>query len=201
MRGIAVLFARRDSIYKRIPGCDVWDFDRDALKWPGGSPIIGHPPCRSWGQLAHFAKPRTGERELATWCVDQIRQFGGVLEHPIASKLWPEYGLPQPGQRDRFGGFTLVIDQDWFGHRAEKSTRLYVVGCDPRDVPAIPLRLEEPTHVIAQGRTKSDGTRLVKGLPGWRPEVSKAEREHTPEKLAHWLVQLARSTSAIRAAA
>jgi hypothetical protein len=26
---------------------------------------------------------------------------------------------------------------------------------------------------------------------GWRPEISKAEREHTPEALAHWLIKLA----------
>ncbi len=193
-REVAVLFARRDSIYKTIPGCEVWDFDRDALKWQGGSPIIGHPPCRAWGGLRAFAKPRPGERELATWCVDRIREEGGVLEHPAASLLWPEYGLPAPGRRDRFGGFTIGIHQDWFGHRAEKATRLYVVGCDPRSIPPIPLKLEEPTHVINQTIRLSEG-RFRK------PEVSKAEREHTPEPLAHWLVALARSTSIIRAAA
>jgi hypothetical protein len=49
MREVAVLFARADSIYKTLAGCDVWDEARDALKWPGGAPIIAHPPCRAWG--------------------------------------------------------------------------------------------------------------------------------------------------------
>jgi hypothetical protein len=63
------------------------------------------------------------------------------------------------------------------------------------DVPVIPLHLGDATHVIAQSRMRRvDGTRLRKGMTGWRPEVSKAEREHTPPALAAWLVELARRT-------
>jgi hypothetical protein len=51
MRQVAILFARKDSIYKTMPGCDVWDIDRDARNWPGGAPIVGHPPCRAWGPI------------------------------------------------------------------------------------------------------------------------------------------------------
>jgi len=52
----AVLFARADSIYKQLD-CDVWDQERDALRWPGGASIVAHPPCRSWGRLRKLAKP------------------------------------------------------------------------------------------------------------------------------------------------
>lgn len=187
MKQVAVLFARKDSIYKTMPGVDVYDIDRDARTWPGGCPVVAHPPCRAWGAFSMFAKPRDDERSLAPWAVAQIRRFGGVLEHPAGSKLWPELGLPEPGQRDDFGGWTLPIHQHWWGHRAEKKTRLYIVGIDPRDIPPIPMRLEEPTHVIGDVGRASDGTK--------RPEVSKAEREHTPPELAHWLVELARRTS------
>ena len=65
MEPVAVLFARADSIYKSMPGCDVYDIERDARTWPGGAPVVAHPPCRSWGKFAHMAKPRPGERELA----------------------------------------------------------------------------------------------------------------------------------------
>ena len=183
MKTIAVLFARSDSVYKTLPGCDVWDIDRDARRWPGGGPVVAHPPCRAWGKFAMFAKPREDEKALAPWAIEQVRQFGGVLEHPNGSKLWPELGLPAPGQFDEFGGWTLPIHQHWWGHRAEKKTRLYIVGCEPRDIPAMPMRLDEPTHVIG------DVGRAGKGN---RPEVSKAEREHTPPDLAAWLVELAR---------
>lgn len=180
---ITVLFARKDSYYKQIPGCDVFDIDRDARRWPGGGPAVAHPPCRAWGQLAMFAKPREDENALAPWAVDQIRKFGGVLEHPAGSKLWPALELPEPGKRDEFGGWTLPVHQHWWGHRAEKKTRLYIVGCEPKDIPGMPLRIDEPTHVIG------DVGRSGKGK---RPEVSKAEREHTPPAFAHWLVELAR---------
>lgn len=183
MLDVAILFARQDSIYKTMPGLDVYDIDRDARTYAGELPVVAHPPCRAWGALRHFAKPRPDERELALWAVDEVRRCGGVLEHPAASRLWPEKGLPDPGRHDSFGGFTLPIDQDWFGHRAEKRTRLYIVGCEPRDVPPIPIKLEEPTHVIAMSRDPGrglNGQRLRKGMPGWKPEVTRAEREHTP---------------------
>jgi len=131
-----------------------------------------------------FAKPRHDERALAPWAIDQVRTWGGVLEHPYASKLWPELGLPEPGQVDEFGGWTLPIHQHWFGHRAEKKTRLYIVGCEPWNIPDMPIRMDEPTHVIG------DSGRVALGNK--RPEVSKAEREHTPPDLAVWLVELAK---------
>jgi hypothetical protein len=177
---VSVLFARRDSIYKTL-NCDVWDIDRDALKWLGGNAVVAHPPCRMWGRLRAFAKPVEGEREMALWAVEQVQTFGGVLEHPASSTLWPAKGLPKPGERDRFGGFTLWVSQWWFGHRADKPTWLYIVGCEPEDLPPIPYKMGEPTHVI-QSRKREN----------YRPHVSKAEREHTPLALAEWLLEVAR---------
>lgn len=180
MSSVAALFVRNDSVYKSISGVDCWDAARDARNWPGGAPVVAHPPCRAWGRLRHFANPRPDEKQLALWVVEQVRMFGGVLEHPVASTLWPVAGLPAPGTRDRFGGWTLPIHQHWFGHRAAKATLLYIVGCDPRDIPPIPYRMDEPTHVV-QSRKRD----------GYRPHISKAEREHTPPDLANWLVELA----------
>ncbi len=187
MSPIAVLFARADSVYKDIPGCDVFDIGRDARKWPGGCPVVAHPPCRAWGRLSHIANPRHDEKDLARWAVSQVREWGGVLEHPAGSKLWTDQCLPLPGKRDEYGGHTLPIHQNWWGHKAQKATWLYVVGCGPRDIPVIPLDLREPTHVIA-----SSTMRQHRGHPQFRPEVTKAEREHTPPRLAEWLVELAR---------
>jgi len=189
---VAVLFARKDSIYKSIPGVDVWDAVRDATLWPGGCPVVAHPPCRAWGQLRALAKPRPGEKQLAIYAVEQVRIFGGVLEHPKNSTLWPMAGLPRPGARDEFGGWTLPIYQRWWGHRAEKPTLLYIVGCAPSDVPRIPLVLGDAHYVCGSSGRRRDGSRLHKGDVAWRPEISKAEREHTPLPLALWLVELAR---------
>jgi hypothetical protein len=127
-----------------------------------------------------FANPRPGEKELALWAIEQVRAWGGVLEHPIGSTLWPVAGLPKPGKRDGFGGWTLPIHQNWWGHRAEKATFLYIVGCEPRDIPDMPMILGEATHVV-QSRKRSNS----------KPHITKAEREHTPPELAAWLCKLA----------
>lgn len=183
MQEVAVLFARKDSIYKTLSDCDVWDIERDARKWPGGSPVVGHPPCRAWGAMSHFAKPRHDEKDLARWCVDQIRQFGGVLEHPKASRLWPDKGLPKHGQRDAWGGWTYSAPQFWWGHRCEKATKFYIVGCEPKDLPSVPFVMGEPQWVI-----KTHSGSRGKG----KKEVEKSYREKTPPDLALWLVELAR---------
>lgn len=195
MKPVAALFVRADSTYKQMAGVDCYDIGRDARRWPGGCPVVAHPPCRAWATFSPVAKPREGERDLALWALEQVRRFGGVLEHPRGSALWREAALPAPGQVDKFGGWTLPISQHWFGHRAEKLTRLYIVGVVARNVPDMPMKLGEATHVIAQNRAPGrgiDGQRLRKGMPGWRPEVTPREREHTPPALAAWLVELAR---------
>lgn len=184
---IAVLFARQDSVYKSIEGCDVYDIERDARRWAGGCPVVAHPPCRAWGRLRQFANPRPDEKDLALFAVARVREFGGVLEHPACSTLWPAAGLPAPGDVDAFGGWTFPIVQSWFGHRADKKTWIYVVGIVPAQLPDFPLVLGEATHKIGSSGRRRDGSRLKD-----RPEVTKAEREHTPPALADWLVECAR---------
>ncbi len=178
---VAVLFARRDSIYKSLDGCDVWDAERNAMRWNGGAPVIAHPPCRGWGRLRQFSKADESEKDFARWAVAQVRRWGGVLEHPAYSSLWDDQALPRPGSRDELGGWTLPINQHSFGHRAEKKTWLYICGCDPEDIPDLPIILGRATHCI----------RPTKGHPRL-PSVTKAERERTPIALAEWLVALAR---------
>lgn len=183
MMPVAVLFARSDSIYKQLPGCDVWDADRDATRWDGGSPVIAHPPCRLWGRLAYFAKSSDPEKErdLARFAVTCVQRFGGVLEHPKGSRLWQDQSLPFPGQRDEYGGWTLPVLQFWWGHRAEKATWLYIVGVDPNKLPAIPLVLGDAPCVV-QTRKRINA----------RPHLHKKEREQTPIAFAEWLLETAR---------
>lgn len=190
---VAVLFARSDSIYKTMRGCDVYDIDRDARTYTGKLPVVAHPPCRAWGALRALAKPRPDEKELAIFAVATIRRVGGVLEHPAHSTLWKAAGLPYPGAgTDEWGGFTIPLQQNWFGHRAAKATWVYVCGATMDDLPRPCYVLGEATHVIAQSRARGpEGKRLVKGMPGWRPEVTRREREATPPAFAEWLKVLA----------
>lgn len=92
--------------------------------------------------------------------------------------------LPEPGAQDGFGGWTLIIDQNWWGHRARKRTRLYIVGIRPSSLPDMPITLGEASHTVGlwSGRDRSR----------CRPSIAKHEYEHTPPALAAWLVELAR---------
>lgn len=145
---ISVLFCRKDSIYKELVD-DCWDIERDARLWPGGNPLIAHPPCRAWGQLAHFANPRLDEKELAVFSILKIREHGGVLEHPRASKLWAHMKLPLPGTIDEYGGFSLCVNQSWWGHKAEKNTMLYICGISINKLPEIPLNFDSIQYVVS----------------------------------------------------
>lgn len=182
---ISALFVRKDSVYKTL-GVDCWDIERDARLWPGGNPIIAHPPCRAWGKLSGFARPREGEKEYAIKCIEWIREYGGVLEHPAASRLWPFMNLPKPGKVDEYGGFSICIDQFWFGHKAQKKTLLYVCGCTQADLPPIPLRFDAITHVIGFNKKNKFGR-----VDKTKKEVTRAEREHTPVELAKWMIKVA----------
>jgi len=183
---VAILFARSDSVYKSIEGCDVWDIERDARNFAGGMPVITHPPCRAWGRLAHLAKPRDGEKNLALFAVEMVRRWGGVLEHPATSRVWQACELPIGAARDAFGGFTMAVDQRWWGHRATKATWLYFCGVSPRALPPMPLRIDEGTHYIMQDRRGGTSRNLGK------LRLPTSEREATPPALAMWLVQVAR---------
>lgn len=182
MPTVSVLFTRSDSIYNSL-NVDCWDIERDARKWPGGNPVVAHPPCRAWGQLSHMAKPRPDEKELAIYALGQVRKWGGVLEHPRASRLWKEFNLPFGKEIDEFGGFTLCVNQSWWGHRAEKKTLLYICGISPAAIPPYEIRFDLVTHVITNG--------IRKGQPGFKSRVTSKEREATPPNFAKWLVELA----------
>ncbi len=176
MHTVAVLFARKTSIYKSISCCDVYDLERDALSFPGGIPVVCHPPCRSWGKLASLAtRVRPGEKELAFYAVDQVRKNGGVLEHPKGSKLFDS--LPCVGSIDKFGGFVLGVNQSWWGHSGLKPTLLYVCGVSRSSV-QFPLSLNYPLKTVEM--------------------MSTAERERTPPAFAQWLVDLAKRCGGVR---
>ena len=84
-----------------------------------------------------------------------------------------------------------MIDQFWWGHRARKRTRLYIVGRAPRDLPKIPLALGDAPMLCG-----TSGRRLKGDRNRARAEIPKPEREHTPIDFARWLVELARGVGA-----
>ena len=180
---VAALYVRGDSIYKRMENVDAWDQDRDARTFPGDCAAVCHPPCRLWGSMKQFARAHPDERLLAPLAVETVRKCGGVVEHPAASDLWHETGVPRGESRDRWGGFSVSVDQFHFGHPGCKPTRLYIVGCEPASLPPIPFR---------PGRPEALTCNKWSGPPDDRRVLSRHERERTPPLLASWLVTVAR---------
>ena len=172
---VAVLCVTPRSHYKKMAGCDCYDAARNAFTFPGGLPVVAHPPCRSWSRMRHFVKADVRiERELAYRCIDWVREFGGVLEHPKKSTLWLHCRLPLPCEKpDKYGGFSIELDQHSFGHKTTKSTWLYICGIDRAAVPEIPLNF----NPVRKHQ--------------WE-HLSMNQRRATPPAFASWLVELAR---------
>lgn len=166
------LYVESSSVYKTL-GADCFDAGRDARTFYGTQPVVAHPPCQQWSRLRAFAHVKPVEKELALHALYVVRRNGGVLEHPSGSQLWAVASLPVPGEAaDEWGGWTLPVEQSWWGHPCPKRTWLYIVGCAPRDIPALPFHLGR-----ASGRVAS--------------QSSGAARVRTPVAFARWLLALA----------
>lgn len=178
---VAALCVAPNSVYHALPDVDAFDASRDARAFAGGCPVVAHPPCRAWSTYCrHQAKPAAGEKELGLWCVDQVREWGGILEHPAHSKLWEAADLPQPGRAQNRDFFTLEVWQAWWGYPMKKATWLLFVGIN-FDAVHLPFQLHNP------------------GADRRRQQVmSKHQRAATCEPLARWLVDYAR-TATVRA--
>jgi hypothetical protein len=182
-QGISALFVREDSIYKKL-GIDSWDINRDVRNFYSNNIVIAHPPCRTWGNLSHFSKGSKEEHNLSILAANIVRINGGILEHPRTSKLFNSI-LPYPGTTDVYGGFTINIDQFWFGHEAKKNTFLYICGIDKSELLPIPLRFACVTYAIGGSRKKNSNYFVKKDL-------SRKKREATPLTLAVWLIETAK---------
>jgi hypothetical protein len=166
MRTVAALYIDPRGPYPTMPGVECWDEERDARLYAGPHPVVAHPPCGPWSRLRNFCKHQP--KDCALIAVDQVRRWGGVLEHPQSSTLWLARSLPLPGGfPDEFGGWSVELDQVSWGHRARKTTWLYVAGVGPGSVRL--RRGGTATHCV---NSRNRHTALL--------ELSSAGRRRTP---------------------
>lgn len=189
MPDVAALYIDPRGPYPRMEGVDCWDEARDARLYTGPYPVVAHPPCGPWGRLRHLCRVQVAD--LAPRAIEQVRAFGGVLEHPAHSRLWRHARLPEPGELpDEHGGYTLAVNQVDWGHVARKPTWLYLVR-----VPCVRLEMpepREPTHWISGGRGREGKKRKTTPVPPGIKVCSAQARRRTPPAFAEWLVALAR---------
>ena len=173
-----VLFTEPNSNYGVTGQFDVYDLSRNALSYNDDIPVIAHPPCRLFSKLKAFSTAPACEKFLGIWSISLVRNIGGIVEHPLHSDLFKIMQCGVPGIPDRFGGFVLSVDLNWFGFSCRKPTGLYIVGVDYKDVPPYPLSFNAITHTISSTRKSN------------LPEINKRFRSSTPPALIEYLVSI-----------
>lgn len=194
---VAALFVQPDGCYSELPFVDAWDEERDARGYSGPLPVVAHPPCQLWGNLACVNFARWGGEHnrpgndggCFAAAVNAVNKWGGVLEHPAGSRAFREHGLAKPHgsgwQGTLFGGYVCEVWQSAYGHRANKATWLYYVG---RLAP-FELRWNRPvgTHQV--------GFQDRRGKEQNKPTLNKREANATPIEFRDELIRLARHSA------
>lgn len=194
---IQALYIDARGPYPALLGAaNCWDASRDARGYAGPDPVIAHPPCGPWSSRGAVSANYEGsEHDCAPRAIDQVRRFGGVLEHPAHSLLWKRLGLPKPGApSDRWRGFTVEVTQVEWGHVARKPTWLYVVGVSPKTVERLiaerPFPGREPTHWLSGFREHSRRKQTGAAVPPGIKVCSAQQRRRTPIAFAEFLIAL-----------
>ena len=187
---VAALYVDPKGVYAGLPNVEVWDEARDARNYAGPWPVVAHPPCQRWCQLAPVNKARWGspirEDGGCFWhALAAVRRFGGVLEHPAYSLAWPHHDLPYPlrgvwTQTFFDDGYVTEVSQVAYGHSSRKRTWLYYVGPEPLE-----LDWSEPAHRTVVGAGVNSGQSAGQE----RDELSL----HTPERFRDVLLAMART--------
>lgn len=169
---IPVLYADERGPYAADARFSVWGQRRDARRYAGPLPVIAHPPCGHWGRYRSVCQQAGGD--CGPIAFRQVREWGGVLEHPAASSLFIREGAPPPGPEwDFWKGRTVEIDLWDFGFPTRKLTWLYVVNVE---LPPLPLpRVESPTRQVES--------------------LSAQSRRRTPPALCDWLYAAVAATA------
>ncbi|WP_211107094.1 hypothetical protein [Azospirillum thermophilum] len=204
---VAALYVETNGAYYGLPGVDPWDEVRDARRYDGPHPVVAHPPCQRWGRFWHGSTRKPHQFRLGAdggcfaSALTAVRNFGGVLEHPAASRAWSFFGLREPAigagwvPADNFGGWTCYVEQGHYGHVANKPTWLYARGVDLPDL--IWTKGEQRLHpraVELHGYAKARRIGMVAMIGG----KDKAKiRAATPQPFRDVLLGIAR-TAALR---
>lgn len=141
---IAALYVEKNGAYYGLPDVDPWDEERDARLYAGPWPVIAHPPCARWCQLASVNHARWGtpigeDGGCFQAALESVRAYGGVVEHPAYSLAWDAFDLQVP-PRGTWStsvwdtGWVTEVSQSAYGHGARKRTWLYYVGPEPPDM-------------------------------------------------------------------
>jgi hypothetical protein len=198
---IAALFVETNGVYWNLPDVDPWDERRDARLYPGPWPVVAHPPCARWGRYWFGGPSAKVRRKLGddggcfAAALEAVRRWGGILEHPEASKAWHAFGIPAPPRAGGWigcldGGWTCCVEQGHYGHRARKATWLYVYGFKP---PELIWGPSDATAIIdVHAKTTEERRRIVR--TGICQQLSARQRKATPIPFRDLLLNMVRES-------
>lgn len=189
---VAAIFVQEDGCYSADSRIDAWPESRDARTYPGGMPVVAHPPCQLWGAMASVNYARWGGEHNRPGndggcfqsALDSVNSCGGVLEHPAKTRAWAAHGLIKPsgiGWQPCGEGWVCEVWQSAYGHRANKAAWLYYRGA---------LRPPELKWDRIKG-THQIGFYDQRGKAANKPTLGKREANATPIEFKEALISLA----------
>lgn len=199
---IAALYVQKDGCYAGLPGVDLWPESRDARTYAGPFPVVAHPPCDRWCQMAPVNQARYGHKVgddggCFASALDAVRRWGGILEHPAVTIAWRTFGLPKPQSaggwsRAVCGGWVCHVEQRHYGHRARKATWLYAHGVElpelkwgPGAAPEAWISADRPRSLLAARNIGQLGKKEAKATPdAFRDVLLSIARTARPERIA-----------------
>jgi hypothetical protein len=193
---IAALYVQTNGSYFGLHDVDPWDEPRNALGYDGPHPVVAHPPCSRWCQLAVLVEARWGHKRgddggTFAHALACVRRFGGVLEHPAYSHAWAAFDLPRPDrrggwQRGECGGYSAHVEQGQYGHAARKATWLYAYGVELPELRWGSTPDSHITHMISWCKYRGASGEKLRRL-------GKAAASRTPQEFREVLIGMARS--------
>jgi hypothetical protein len=197
------LFIDPRGIYPQLLGPEhCWDEKRDARTYAGPGPVVAHPPCNLWVNMAAVNWKRYGRQRPAWYpggddggcfasALASVRKYGGVLEHPAGSHAWDAFEGPyytKPNLKhvgweigDEWGEWVCEVWQHAYGHGARKRTWLLYCG-------------KRPPFELNWERNPDTVTHHCGHDAKWRTDKKRLEKRHasaTPRAFAEELIKLA----------
>lgn len=197
---VAALFVETNGVYFGLPNVEPWDRERDARTYAGPHPVVAHPPCKRWGRYATGAPCKPNQYRVGddNGCfkaaLDAVRMFGGVLEHPEASKAWAHFNLNAPPRdggwiaADMIGGWTCCVYQGHYGHMAGKATWLYAHGLPLPEMHWGPC--EQRLHPVALAKHGYEKARRIGMMAMVGGKDKERIRDRTPIEFRDVLISM-----------
>ncbi len=204
---VSALFIDSKGHYPQLLGPEnCWDKDRDARLYAGPNPVVAHPPCHLFVNLAAVNWKRY-KRQKPAWyeggtdegcfesALKSVRKYGGVLEHPAFTHAYKKHWVDAPSCIDRdyrgwfenywAGGesgpggdtyYTCEVWQSAYGHLARKRTWILYCGARP------PFELNW---------SRDPGSHQIGWFDRNKPTLNKRAASLSPVAFAEELIRLA----------